>query len=121
MVVSIREYIFVIVGSVVISLIVVAAIWPWARHVKTLVTIGLAAAVGILIWNTALNLTNAGSLNVDTPLLGLSVQDIGSGVGAFLITLLVLRFATNRTAPTGRVLAISAVVGLLTLGVDLLG
>ena len=121
MVVSLREFIFVIVGSVVISLSVIAALWPWARQPMTLVTIGLTTAVGILIWNIALNVANATSLNVDSPVLGLSVQDVGSGVGAFLITLLVLRFITDRAEPAGRVLAASGLVGLITVLVDLFG
>ena len=30
MVVSVREFVFVTVGSVVVSLVVLAAMWPWA-------------------------------------------------------------------------------------------
>ena len=54
-------------------------------------------------------------------MLGLSVQDVGSGVGAFLITLLVLRFVTNRQEQIGRVLVASAIVGVITIVVDLFG
>ena len=121
MVVSLREYLFVIVASVVLSVAVVAIVWPWTRQLKTLLSIALSAIIGIVIWNTVLNVTNAQSLNVDSPILGLSAQDIGSGVGAFLVTLLVLRFATGRTEPLNRVLAVSGTVGLLTIVVDLFG
>jgi len=121
MVVSIREYAFVIVGSVVLSLLIVAAVWPWTRQLTTLVSIALSAVLGIVIWNTLLNLTNAQSLNVDSPILGLSVQDVGSGVFAFFVTLIVLRFVTARTEPMSRVLAVSGTVGLATVLVDLFG
>jgi hypothetical protein len=120
-VVSLREYAYVIIGSVVVSLAVLAVLFPWVRHPRTLITIALTTTIGIVIWNTLLNVTNATSLNVDSPLLGLSVQDVGSGVGAFLVTALVLRFVTNKDEPVGRILAASAVVGLVTVVVDLVG
>jgi hypothetical protein len=120
MVVSIREYVLVLVGSVVLSLAIVAAVWPWTRKLRILISVGLSAVVGIVIWNTLLNVTNAQSLNVDSPILGLSVQDVGSGVCAFIVTLLVLRFAA-RTESMSRTLAASATVGLVTILVDLFG
>jgi len=119
MVVTLREFIYVTVGSIVLSLAVLAALWQWARHPRRLITIGLAAAIGIIAWNAALNLTNATGLNVDSPVLGLSGQDIGSGVAAFLTTLLVLRFVTDRAEPASRVLGASAIVGIVTIVVDL--
>jgi membrane protein implicated in regulation of membrane protease activity len=121
MVVSLREFIFVGVGAVVLSLVVLAAIMPWTRQTRTLAAIAVATAIGIILWNLALNVTNASALNVDSPLLGLSVQDVGSGVGAFIATLLVLRFVTNREEPIGRILVASAIVGIITIVVDLLG
>jgi hypothetical protein len=121
MVVSIREFIFVTVGSVVLSLAVLAALGPWARQARRLVTIGLTTAVGIVVWNAALNLTNATALNVDSPVLGLSVQDVGSGVAAFVVTGLVLRLVSERAAPASRVLGASGIVGVVTILVDLFG
>src|SRR5438067_1627862 len=121
MVVSPREFIFVTVGSVVLSLLLLSAVWPWTRRVRTLVTIGVTTAIGIIVWNAALNVTNAAALNVDSPFLGLSVQDVGSGVAAFLVTLLVLQFITDRSQPTGRVVGASAIIGLVTIVVDLFG
>jgi hypothetical protein len=121
MVVSIREYIFVIVGSALISLVILAAVGRWTRQPRRLITIGLSMSAGILIWNTLLNVTNAQALNVDSRLLGLSAQDVGSGVAAFLITLLVLRFVTDKAEPASRVLTASAAVGVITVLVDLFG
>jgi hypothetical protein len=121
MVVSLREFVFVAVGSLVLSLAVVAAVWPWSRNLRTLVGVGLSVIIGVVAWNTVLNLTNAQSLNVDSPILGLSAQDVGSGVCVFLVTLLILRFATGTSERMGRILAASATVGLLTILVDLFG
>jgi|SRR6266516_2463256 len=118
---SVREYVFVIVGSVILSLAVLGILFPWARQLRTLITIGVTTTLGIIIWNTLLNVTNATSLNVDSPVLGLSAQDVGSGIGAFLITTLVLRFVTHRELSVGRILAASVTVGLVTVLVDLFG
>ena len=68
-----------------------------------------------------LNVTNATFLNVDSPVLGLSIQDVGSGVAAFLVTAVVLRFVPDRNASTGQILSASAVAGLVTILVDLFG
>jgi 4-amino-4-deoxy-L-arabinose transferase-like glycosyltransferase len=120
MVVSPTEFIFVIVGSIVISLALLAAVWSWTRSARVLVAIAIGAAVGIIVWNAALDVSNAGALNVDSPFLGLSVQDVGSGVFAFLGTLVVLRL-TARAEPTSRVVSAAAIVGLVTIFVDLFG
>jgi hypothetical protein len=120
-VVSLREYAFVIIGSVVVSLAVLAVLFPWVRNARTLITVTLTTTIGIVIWNTLLNVTNATSSNVDSPFLGLSVQDVGSGVAACLVTALVLRFVTNKDEPVGGVMAASAVAGLVTVLVDLVG
>jgi hypothetical protein len=119
MVVSLREYLFVVVGSVVLGLAVLALLFEWVRETRTLITIGITTACGIVVWNTLLNVTNASSLNVDSPVLGLSAQDVGSGIAVFLLTALVMRFATDRTVPLKRVLAASLTVGLVTVVVDL--
>ena len=117
MVVPVQEFVFVVVGSVVLSLVILAGFWPWARQARRLVTIALATTVGIVIWNLALNQSNASALNVDTQLLGLSVQDVGSGVLAFVTTALLLRL-TERGEPLARLLSVSAIVGLVTIVVD---
>ena len=121
MVVSIREFVFVTVVSVLLSVVVLVAAWPWARQPRRLIAIALSMAIGIVIWNTALNLSNASALNVDSPFLGLSAQDVGSGVAAGIVTLLVLRFVTDRGAPLTRVLAVAAIVAVVTIVVDLFG
>ena len=111
---------FVIVGSVILSLVIVAVLLPWARAARTFVLIGVSCTLGIIVWNVALNVANAGALNVDTDILGLSVQDVGSGVLAFVATFIAL-FLGDRGQPIRRPFAASAIVGLVTLIVDRFG
>jgi hypothetical protein len=120
MVVPVQEFVFVTVGSVVLSLVLVAALLPWTRAARRLVLIGLACAVGIIVWNVALNVGNAAALNVDSAILGLSVQDVGSAVLACVVTLVALMLG-DRGQPTSRKLGASAIVGLATLIVDRFG
>ena len=72
------------------------------------------------MWNVALNVAHAAALNVDSAILGLSVQDVGSAVLAFVATLAALILA-NRGEPNGRKLGASAIVGFVTLIVDRFG
>ena len=120
MVVSLREFVFVIAGSVILSLLIVAAVLPWAREARRLMLIGVACVVGIIVWNVGLNVVNAVALNVDSDILGLSVQDVGSGVLAFVATLLALVLG-DRGQPMSRLFSASAIVGLVTLVVDRFG
>jgi hypothetical protein len=108
------------VGSVVLSLLILAALFPWARNGRRLVLIGVACAVGIIVWNLGLNVTNATALNVDSAILGLSVQDVGSAIAAFVVTLAVLAVA-DRGLPMANKLGTSAIVGLVTIIVDRFG
>jgi hypothetical protein len=117
MVVQFQEFLLVIVGSVVLSLVVLAVISPRMRDVRRLALVGVAGAIGILVWNVGLNVTNSGGLNVDSSILGLSVQDVGSGVLAFIGVFLALTLGT-RGLPTSRILTAAAVVGLATIFVD---
>jgi hypothetical protein len=119
-VVPIQEFVFVTVGSVVLSLPLLIVLLPWAREPRRLVLIAVACVVGIIIWNAALNVTNAGGLNVDKYVFGLSMQDIGSAVLAFVFVLLTLVVA-ERGQPRSRVLGVAAVVGVVTLVVDRFG
>src|SRR5438067_2625482 len=120
MVVPLQEFVLVTVGSVILSLVLVAGLFPWARDVRVLVLIGLACAVGIIVWNVGLNVSNAAALNVDSAVLGLSVQDVGSAVLAFVTALVALLLGVSGQ-PTGRKLSAAAVVGLATLIIDRFG
>lgn len=120
MVVPLQEFVFVIVGSVVLSLAIVAALLPWARKTRRLVLISAGCVIGIIVWNVGLNVANAAVLNVDTDILGLSVQDVGSGVLAFVATFVGLARG-DRGQPMSRVLSAAAIVGLATVVVDRFG
>ncbi len=120
MVVPLREFVFVTVGSVVLSLVIVAALLPWTREIRRLALIGAACVVGIIVWNVALSVANAAALNVDSDILGLSGQDVGSGVLAFVATLVAFALG-DRVQPMRRVLGASAIVGLVTTSVDRFG
>ena len=66
-----------------------------------------------------LQLSNADNLDVDNPLLvGLSAQDVGSGVLAFLLTALPMGLIIERDEPANRVVAIAAIAGALAILVD---
>jgi hypothetical protein len=47
------------------------------------------------------------------------VQDVGSGVAAFVATLVALQFVVDGSQSKARVLGISVVVGIATVLVDL--
>ena len=119
-VVPLREFLFVIVGSVALSLVILATIWLWTREPRLLGLIDGACLLGIVVWNIALNLADATSLNADSDILGLSVQDVGSGVLAFLAVAAALAVGSHGTSP-GRVLGAAAIVGIVTLVVDRYG
>jgi hypothetical protein len=121
MVVSLREFAFVTVGSVVVSLVLLAVLWPWARQPRRLAAVAVGSTIGIVAWNAALNVGNATGFNVDGPVLGLSLQDVGSGVLAFATTALMLGLVTDRAEPARRVVGAAAIVGLITVLIDLFG
>ncbi len=66
------------------------------------------------------NATGADSvLNIDWPVLPMSWSDVGSGVAAFVATVVALGALTDRNETAWRVVAASAVAGLLSMLVDL--
>ena len=121
MVVPFYEFAFVIVVSVILSLAALYALWPWARSARRLVVIAVAMSLGIIAWNVALNVGNAASFNVDTLFLGLSLQDVGSSVVAFITTALALGLVSGGREPANRIVVAAAIVGVVTLVVDRFG
>lgn len=92
-----------------------------ARKPRRLAAIAIASALSILGWNSALNAGNAARFNIDSPFPGLRLHDVGSAVVAFTTTALALGLLIDRAEPAGRVVGVSATVGLITLIIDLLG
>lgn len=118
MVVEPTELVVVIVGSVVLSTIVLAALWPWTRDARRLAALAVGMTVGIIAWNVMLNVTGAVAMNVDSAY-RVSAQDVGSGVFAFAVACLALGLVAGRDAKAVQVVSMAAIAGILTLVVDL--
>ncbi|HEX5416821.1 MAG TPA: hypothetical protein VFZ25_14235 [Chloroflexota bacterium] len=118
MVVEPIEFVAVIVGSVVLSVIILAALWPWARDARRLAALAMGMTIGIIAWNVMLNLTGAVAMNVDSAY-RVSAQDVGSGVFAFAVASLTLGLVADRDAKAVQVVGMAAIAGILTLLVDL--
>jgi hypothetical protein len=102
------------------ALLVGAALyaWPWARARGRYAIAAAATLVGWTAWNLVLSENDAASLDVDAPVIPLSWQDVGSGVGAFLVTALILG-VLDRAQPAGRVVGAAAIAGAIAMVYDL--
>ena len=111
-----------VVGALLAAIVVAAALYsryPWSRPRRRLGTAATATFVAWLLWRVVLRLSNADNLDVDNPLLlGVSAQDVGSGVLAFLLTAAPLGLLSERDAPAHRVVATAAIAGALAILVD---
>jgi len=56
---------------------------------------------------------------VDAPVIGLSWQDVGSGVWAFLATALVLGLIALREEPAHRIVGAAGIAGVVAMVVDI--
>ena len=66
------------------------------------------------------NATGADSvLNIDWPVFPMSWSDVGSGVVAFVATVIALSLLTDRNESASRVVAVAGIAGLLSTLVDL--
>jgi hypothetical protein len=75
------------VGAILTAVAAAGALyaWPWSRDRRRIVVATIAAVVAFLIWRGALIIANGANLDIDYPLLlGLSFEDIGTGVMAFV-------------------------------------
>jgi hypothetical protein len=95
------------------------AAWPWARRRGRFAIAGVATMVGFITWNLTLNATDATGFNVDAPIIPLSWADAGSGVLAFVVSVLVLGLIAERDEPAGHVVGAAAIAGLAAVVVDL--
>ena len=108
---------FSVVAGVLAALVLVA--WPWARTSRAFVIAGVTTTLGMMAWNSILQVSDTASLNVDTPVIGLSWQDVGSGVWAFLATALVLGLIVSRETPARRVVGAAGIAGVVAMVVDI--
>jgi len=108
------------VGSAVLVFIVLFFGWKWSKiHFRFAVT-ALSTFLGYTAWNLLQNATGADSvLNIDWQILPVSWSDVGSGVVAFVATVIALGLLTDRDEKAWRVIAAAGIAGLLSTLVDL--
>jgi hypothetical protein len=94
-------------------------LWPPTRDTRRIGVAAIASIVGFLVWRAALITANGANLDVDYDvLLGLSFEDIGSGVMSFLATALALGLGMDRGELAGRVVRTAALAGIAAMLVD---
>jgi len=90
----------------------------WSRaHGRFAIGAG-ATVIGFVLWRLVLLSANATNLDVDGPVLGLSFEDVGSGVLSFALTAVALGLGRDRGEPAGRVIGAAAIAGVLAILVD---
>src|SRR5438552_17322441 len=92
-------------GSAVLVFIVPFFGWKWSKiHFRFAVT-ALSTFLGYTAWNLLQNATGADSvLNIDWQILPVSWSDVGSGVVAFLATVIVIGLLTYSDDKAWRVI-----------------
>jgi len=117
-----RDLLIYVLGALLAAIVVAAALYwryPWSRKRGRFGIAAIATFVTWIVWRVVLQLSNADNLDVDNPLLlGLSAQDVGSGVLAFLLTALPMGLIIDRDGPANRVVAIAAIAGALAILID---
>ena len=111
----------ILIFSVVAGLLAagVLALWPWARRDGRFAVAGIATAAGMMAWNFVLHLSHTASLNVDAPVIGLSWQDVGTGVWACTVTALLLGLVAARHEPASHVAGAAGIAGLVAMVFDI--
>jgi hypothetical protein len=109
------------VSAVVAGVLAAAAlaVWPWARRQGRFAIAGVATLVSWIGWHLLLNATRATGFDVDAPIIGLSWEDVGSGVVALFTTVFVLGLVTDRREAAVRVVGAAAIAGLIAMILDL--
>ena len=109
------------ISAVVAGVIAAAALaaWPWARRRGRFAIAGVLTLVSWIAWHLLLNATRASGFDVDAPIIGLSWEDVGSGVVALFATVLVLGLVTDRREAAGRVVGAASIAGLVAMILDL--
>ncbi len=97
----------------------VLGLWPWSRGRFRFLVGAASTFVGYEAWHLLLNASNGSNFDVDNPaLLGLSAEDVGSGVVAFVLIVLVLGLAVDGKEQARRVVAAGVIAALLAMLVD---
>ena len=100
---------------------VVALMLLSERQPRTLLTVAAGVCCGTWIWNTMLNVRQAGVIDVDIPFkpFPISWQDTGTGVFAFAAATLLLVATVHRNEPGRRTLKIAGIAALAALIMDI--
>ena len=107
-------------GSAVLVFIGLFFGWKWSKVHFRFAVAALSTFLGYTAWNLLQNATGADSvLNIDWPVFPMSWSDVGSGVVAFVATVIALGLLTDRNETAWRVLAAAGIAGLLSTLVDL--
>ncbi len=111
----------IVLGALLVAAASAGALylWPWSRHRRRML-IGVAAAVlSFLLWRGVLISANGANFDIDYPLLlGLSYEDIGSGIMAFVFAAIVFGLWSDRTQRAEQVVKSAALVGAAAILVD---
>jgi hypothetical protein len=108
-------------GAVLTALAVSGAFyaWRWSRDRRRIVVAASASVVAFLVWRGALIIVNGTNLDIDYPvLLGLSFEDIGSGVLTFLFAALALGLGADRNEAARRVVMAAGLAAIAAVVVD---
>ena len=111
-----------VIEAIVSGVIAAAAVfaWAWGRRRGRFAVAGVAAALAWFTWHLYLQVSAADSLDIDNPLLlGLSGEDAGTGVLAFLLAALPLGLVTERDEPARRVILAAGVAAAAVTVIDL--
>lgn len=109
------------VSAVVAGVLAAAAltVWPWARRRGRFAIAGFVTLVGWIAWHLLLNATHATGFDVDAPVIGLSWEDVGSGVVAVFLVALIFGLVTERRETAFRVVGAASIAGLVAMILDL--
>ena len=108
------------VSAVIAGVLTAAAlaVWPWARSRGRFAIAGIATLVGWIAWHLLLNATQAFGFDVDAPIIRVSWEDVGSGVVALFVTVVVFGLGTERREPSSRVVGAASIAGLVAMVLD---
>ena len=93
-------------------------VWPRSRERRRIVVGAVAAVAAFLVWRGALMFADGANFDIDyPPLLGLSFEDIGSGIMASLFAGLAFGLGPDRTL-AAEIVVKSAALGAAAILVD---
>ena len=110
-------YVFAVVAGVLAAAVLAA--WPWARLRGRFAIAGVLTLVSWIGWHLLLNATGATGFDVDAPIIGLSWEDVGSGVVSLFLVALLFGLITERREAAVRVVGAASIAGLVAMLLDL--